>query len=140
MLLCTAFAFGVQAQTTGTRLTEAQKQELKKSMEAYKEKLNLTPEQEEKVEAINMNYFETLSKIKQSGGSKLNKFKKFKSANQEKDSKMKGVLSNEQYKIYKEHQAALKRKLNHIEIDSSCVLCINSYGNMFVKKMIKATN
>jgi len=111
MLLCTAFAFGVQAQTTGTRLTEAQKQELKKSMEAYKEKLNLTPEQEEKVEAINMNYFETLSKIKQSGGSKLNKFKKFKSANQEKDSKMKGVLSNEQYKIYKEHQTALKKEI-----------------------------
>ncbi|MEN2436740.1 hypothetical protein AAH994_15085 [Weeksellaceae bacterium A-14] len=111
MLLYVAFAFGVQAQTTGTRLTEAQKQELKKSMTEYKEKLNLTPEQEEKVEAINMNYFEALSKIKEIGGSKLDKYKKFKRANEEKDSKMKGVLSNEQYKIYKEHQAQLRKKV-----------------------------
>jgi hypothetical protein len=91
-----------------SKLTEEQKKEFKAKQEAYKAKLNLTDEQATKMEEINMTYLEGLSALKQSGGSKLSKLKKFKSLSNERDSKAKKILTEEQYKIYKEQQKEMK--------------------------------
>lgn len=91
-----------------SKLTEEQKKEFKAKQEAYKAKLNLTDEQATKMDEINMTYLEGLSGLKQSSGSKLSKLKKFKSLSSERDSKVKKILTEEQYKIYKEQQKEMK--------------------------------
>lgn len=91
-----------------SKLTEAQKKEWKAKQEAYKAKLNLTEDQATKMEEINMAYLESLSELKQSGGSRLSKLKKFKSLSNERDNKVKKILTEEQYKLYKEHQKEMK--------------------------------
>ena len=99
------------AQTSSSRLTEEQKNEWKARLDAYREKLNLTDEQKPKVEEANMDYLAALAEIRESGGSKLSKYRKYKQANNERDKKMKGILSKEQYKIYKEQQEEFKEEL-----------------------------
>lgn len=110
LLLTVTFVNG-RSQTRQSKLSEEQKQELKAKIEAYKVKLNLSPEQETKVEDINMNYFEALSKLKSEDGSKLSKYKKFKQANSDKDRQMKAVLNNEQYETYKQQQKEMKQEI-----------------------------
>lgn len=111
IVLSLALVAGVQAQATKTKLTEEEKKELKAKMDDYKARLKLTPEQEEKVETINMDFLEALSKIKEDGGSKMSRYKKFKRASSDKDKKMKEVLTSEQYKIYKEQQEEFKEEM-----------------------------
>lgn len=108
MLFILTAAVMVQAQTSQPKFTEDQKKALKAKMAAYKEKLNLTSEQEVKVKEINTEYIEALSKIKESNGSKISKVKKLKAAQNVKNEKMKSVLSNEQYNIYKQQQKEMK--------------------------------
>lgn len=96
---------------TQSKLTEEQKKEFKEKQEAYKAKLNLTEEQATKMEEINMTYLEGLSALKQSSGSKLSKLKKFKSLSNERDAKAKKILTEDQYKIYKQQQKEMKEEL-----------------------------
>lgn len=110
MLLCLLLTTAV-AGFTQSKLTEEQKKEFKAKQEAYKAKLNLTEEQATQMEAINMIYFEGLSALKQSSGSKMSKYKKFKSLNKERDAKAKKILTDEQYKIYKQQQQEMKEEL-----------------------------
>jgi hypothetical protein len=110
MLLCLLLTTAV-AGFTQSKLTEEQKKEFKAKQEAYKAKLNLTEEQATQMEAINMTYFEGLSALKQSSGSKMSKYKKFKSLNKERDAKAKKILTDEQYKIYKQQQQEMKEEL-----------------------------
>lgn len=91
-----------------SKMTEEQKKEAKEKYQAYKEKLNLTEDQSKKVDAINTTWFEGISELKNSGASKMAKYKKLKSLNGERDKKMKEVLTKEQFKIYKEQQAERK--------------------------------
>ncbi|AXY73293.1 hypothetical protein D3H65_04555 [Paraflavitalea soli] len=93
---------------TQSKLTEEQKKEFKEKQEAYKAKLNLTEDQATKMEAINMTYLEGLSALKQSSGSKLSKYKKFKSLNNERDAQAKKILTEEQYKLFKQQQKEMK--------------------------------
>lgn len=111
MLFLAATFVCLTAQTRQSKLSEEQKQELKAKMEAYKAKLNLSPEQETKVEDINMNYLEALSNLKSEGGSKLSKYKKFKQASSDKDKQMKAVLNNDQYETYKQQQKEMKQEI-----------------------------
>ena len=103
MVLATILSIQASAQS---KMTEEQKSKY----EAYKQKLNLTEEQSKKVDAINTTYFEGLGELKNSNASKLSKYKKFKSLNNEKDKQMKGVLTKEQFKMYKEYQAQMKEE------------------------------
>src|SRR5688500_13626168 len=107
LLLAVACA-GLQAQSPRAKPDEEQRTEFTAKMDAYRAKLNLSKDQSAKVEAINMSFYESLSKIKTEGGSKLSRYKKFKQASREKDKKMKEVLNSEQYKIYKEQQEEFK--------------------------------
>ena len=93
-----------------TKLTEEQKKEMMARFEAYKEKLNLTEEQEPKVQNINANYFEALAGLRDSNASRLDKFKTYRNLKSEKDKKMKQVLTKEQLKVYTEFQQEMKEE------------------------------
>jgi uncharacterized protein (UPF0333 family) len=107
LLLLVTLSVNVAAQS---RMTEQQKQESKARYEAYKTKLNLTEEQEPKVQDINANYFEALAGLKESNASRLDKFKTYRNLKSEKDKKMKQVLTKDQYKIYTEFQKEMKEE------------------------------
>jgi hypothetical protein len=107
MLLLGAAATGF----TQSKLTEEQKKEFKEKQEAYKAKLNLTEDQATKMEAINMTWLEGLSALKGSSGPKLSKYKRFKSLNNERDTQAKKILTEEQYKLFKQQQKEMKEEL-----------------------------
>lgn len=110
ILLIFSCALTTKAQTT-RQLSEEQKKELKAKMEAYKAELNLSEEQQPKFEEINLQFAEDLSELKNANGSKLSKYKKFKKLTDERNKKMKELLTDEQYKIYKSHQDEVKKEL-----------------------------
>lgn len=93
---------------TQSKLTEEQKKEFKEKQAAYKAKLNLTEDQSAKMDSINMEYFEGLAGLKESSGSKLSKLKKFKSLSSDRDAKVKKILTEEQYKLFKQQQKEMK--------------------------------
>lgn len=110
MLLILSCTLSTKAQTT-RQLSEDQKKELKAKMEAYKAELNLTEEQQPKFEEINLQFAEEMSKLKGDNGSRLSKYKKFKKITDERNKKMKELLTDEQYKIFKSHQDEVKKEL-----------------------------
>lgn len=112
--LILSLSFGASAQTTGINLTEDQKKELKTKMEAYKAELKLTTEQQPKFEEINLQFAEELAKLKQANGSKLSKYRKLKAATDDRNKKIKDLLSTEQYKIFKNHQKDMKEELKSL--------------------------
>ncbi|MFC7526551.1 hypothetical protein ACFQRK_21505 [Parapedobacter sp. GCM10030251] len=101
--------------TTGafaqSKLTDEQKEELLAKMEQYRAELNLSDEQQEMVKSINTAYFEGLAGLKASEGSKLSKFKKYRTLSETRDEQMKQVLDKDQYKRYKEMQKEMKGEL-----------------------------
>jgi len=107
VLALTIFNATAHAQS---RMTDAQKEEMKKKYAAYREKLNLSPEQSTKVEKINTAFFEGLSEIKNSNERKLSKYKKFKSLQSTRDAQMKDVLTPDQYKLFKEFQEEMQEE------------------------------
>jgi hypothetical protein len=111
MMLFAALMVSAHAQTGKPKFTEEQKKELKAKLDAYREKLNLSDDQKSKVDTVNMEYMEALSKIKEEGGSKMSRYKKFRQASNNRDKKMKEILTKEQYKIYKKHQEEFKEEL-----------------------------
>lgn len=111
ILLISAFGLAASAQSPGSKLSEEQKKELKAKMDAYRAQLNLSEEQETKVEAVNAEYIEELSKLKESNASRMKKYKALKQANQNRDRKMKEILTADQYKIYKAQQQEMKEEL-----------------------------
>ncbi|MCG8320492.1 MAG: hypothetical protein MI921_13385 [Cytophagales bacterium] len=97
----------VKAQT-GSRLTEEEKAEARARYETYQERLNLTEKQSEKVEEINMIYFEGLSELRKSNKTRLVKYREWKKLSKTRDKEMKTVLNDQQYEAYKEFQAEMK--------------------------------
>ena len=99
----------VNAQT-GSKLTEEEKAEARARYEAYQEQLNLTEKQSEKVEEINMIYFEGLSELRKSNKTRFAKYREWKSLSKTRDKEMKAVLDHQQYETYKEFQADMKEE------------------------------
>lgn len=99
----------VKAQT-GSKLTEEEKAEARARYEAYHEKLNLTEKQSEKVEEINMIYFEGLSELRESNKTRFVKYREWKKLSKTRDKEMKAVLDDQQYETYKEFQAEMKEE------------------------------
>lgn len=110
IMLIFSFALSTKAQTN-RQLSDEQKKEFKAKMEAYKAELKLTEEQQPKFEAVNLQYFEELSKLKGDTGSKLSKYKKFRKINDDRDKQMKEILTADQYKVYKKQQGEVKKEL-----------------------------
>lgn len=110
MLAVSGLATGAFAQS---KLTDEQKEELLAKMEQFRTELNLSAEQQEKVQSINGTYFEGLAGLKASNGSKLAKFKQYRSLSETRDQQMKQALDKDQYKRYKAMQKAMKDELKN---------------------------
>ncbi len=104
--LLTIISFVLIAASTyaQSRMSEAEREEAIARYQANMEELNLTEEQKPQVEAINMQYLDGLSKLKNSNGSRLDKYRTFKDLSASRDADMKKVLTKEQYAIFKENQ------------------------------------
>lgn len=94
-----------------SKLTEEQKQELLTKMEQFRTELNLSETQQDQVKSINTTYFEGLAGLKNSSGSKLSKFKQYRTLSETRDNAMKKVLDKEQYKRFKAMQKEMKSEL-----------------------------
>lgn len=94
-----------------TKMTDEQRQETLARFEEFKTKLNLSEEQETKVDAINSEFFNGLSALKSSGESKMAKYKKFSALRSKRDAQMKETLNDDQYKEYKKFQSEMKKNV-----------------------------
>ena len=99
------------AQSRAANLSEQQKEEIKKNVEAYVTELQLSEEQKPKFEEITKKYAKQMIAVKDSGGSRMSKYKKVKSIRKNKDAEMKSLLSKEQYNIYLEKQEEIQKKM-----------------------------
>jgi len=106
VLACTLVATTGHAQAPATPPTTQQQAEaLTQKMTAQ---LKLTPEQVPQVTQINTSALTTISEIKAKGGRKLKEDKALKSAMDDWDTGLKGVLTGDQYKGWQQMQQAMK--------------------------------
>lgn len=106
--LLLAAATNVKAQE---KLPDARKKELLSKYADFKRQAALTPEQSEKMDSINLKFFEALSGLKTGGGSKLQRYKRYNALRTDRDNAMKAVLNSSQYKEYKRFQSEMKEDL-----------------------------
>ncbi len=97
------------AQSKGTSLTQEQKEEVKKNVEAYAAALDLSVEQKSKFEEITQRYAKQMIAIKDSGDSPMSKYRKVNAIRKNKDAEMKQLLSKDQYKVYLKKQEEMKK-------------------------------
>lgn len=107
-LIACIFLLAGTALRAQTKMTEEQRKEALAKYEELKTKLNLSEEQEKKVETINSEFIDGLAALKSSGGSKIAKFRKFSDLRSKRDAQMKEVLNEDQYKDFKKFQAEMK--------------------------------
>lgn len=81
-----------------------------KMTEWMKTNLNLTADQLGKVQELNMKYAVKMDSLKNSTGEKQDKFAAMKSDSEARDSELKGILTEEQYKTYQEKKQEMKAK------------------------------
>jgi Spy/CpxP family protein refolding chaperone len=102
----------VPASTFGqSQVSEDQKKE---TLERYKSNmalLNLTEDQKPKVQAIEKEFFDAISSLRNSDGSRMEKYKTFKTISKNRDKQMKDVLTKEQYRVFKDNQEQTKKNL-----------------------------
>lgn len=93
------------------RFTEEEKEEAIERYLSFQEDLNLSKEQQPKVDEINKNYFEGLKKIRMSNTTRMEKFRTYKNLSSERDKELKKVLNENQYERYKEFQKEVKSNI-----------------------------
>lgn len=81
-------------------MPEDLKQELVNFQQESKERLKLTPEQEEPFREISTRYFREFREVKKSDIRVTEKFRKVKDIQTRKDAEMKALLTEEQYGTY----------------------------------------
>lgn len=86
------------------RISEEERTEAMDRYQTYLDKLDLTEEQKPIVEEINREYFQGLGSLRNTNGSRLEKYKTFNRLSSTRDRKMKEILTKEQFAIYKENQ------------------------------------
>ena len=79
--------------------------------EKMKGNLSLQDEQYGKVYTINLAFVNKATQVRNSGGGRLGKARKLKDADGERDKMLKGVLTGEQYKKYKEQKAENRKEM-----------------------------
>ena len=88
----------------------------KKVTEHMKEQLSLNEGQNDKVFAINYTFLQKVIENKDSGKNKIEKAKRLKELEGDRDTKLKSVLSDDQYKKYVATKAENRKKLReHFE-------------------------
>jgi len=73
--------------------------------------LKLDAGQTEKVGQINLKYAQKMDPVIQGAGSKMSRFKAFKSISKDKEAELKGVLTRQQFEQFQKQQQDLKDKL-----------------------------
>lgn len=76
--------------------------------EWMKDELLLDSNTVKSVYAINLKYAKKNMELMNSGGSKLSKFRKFRSSSKDKDEELKRVLSRDQYEVYQKRKEELR--------------------------------
>lgn len=109
-----AAGIAINSAQAQSKLTDEQKSELKARFNAYKENLNLTGEQSEKVRSIDSAYIMGLAALKKSESGRVAKYKQFKNLNATRDDKMKSVLNKDQYKAYTKFRKEMKAEFKEI--------------------------
>ena len=99
------------AQSSSTSLTDEQKEEIAKNIKEFQKVLNLSEEQKPEFEAITKKYAQEMKAMKDSGGGKLKKYRKFKSIQKNKNAEMEKLLSKDQYEAYLEKQEEMQKKM-----------------------------
>jgi hypothetical protein len=79
--------------------------------ENMKKNLSLADDQYEKVYTINLVFVTKALQIRNSGGGRLGKARKLKSADGDRDKMLKGVLTEEQYKKFKAQKAENREEM-----------------------------
>ena len=101
----------INAQTKRENLSDEQKEEIKKNVEEYAASLHLTEVQKTEFEAITKKYAKQMKAVRDDGGGKFKKYRKFKSIRKNKDKEMKQLLNPEQFKTYLEKQEERKKEM-----------------------------
>lgn len=73
--------------------------------------LKLDAEQTRKVGQINLKYAQKMDPVIEGTGSKMSKFKTFKSISNEKEAELKGVLTSQQFELFQKQQREMKDNL-----------------------------
>ena len=94
-----------------SKLTDAQKAQMKAQIETYFEKLDLSEAQKPQFEDITKKYGAQMMDLKESGKGRLAKYKAYKAILENKNEEMHTLLSEEQYAIYLETQEELQQKM-----------------------------
>lgn len=77
----------------------------------YRERLNLTGEQQPQFIETSRRYGQQLKGLKDSEKSRLSKYREYKAINKSKNREMKALLTSEQYKVYLEVQKEIQKKI-----------------------------
>lgn len=75
-----------------------------------KTNLNLTADQLGKVQALNLKYAQKMDSARNNTGDRQAKFAQMKSDNEARDTELKGILTDDQYKTYQEKKQEMKSK------------------------------
>ncbi len=110
LILCLLVTSAVSLRAQ-TKMTDEQRQEALAKYGEFKAKLNLSEEQKKKVDAVNAEFADGLSALRSAGDSKMAKYRKFSALRSKRDSQMKEILDENQYKEYKKFQAEMKDDL-----------------------------
>jgi hypothetical protein len=73
--------------------------------------LKLDAEQTQQVGQINLKYAQKMDPVIEGSGSKMSRFKAFKSINKDKEAELKGVLTTQQFQQFQKQQQEMKDKL-----------------------------
>lgn len=110
LLICFCSNYSV-AQEESTTSQENQEQEINKNLDEFAQLLSLTEEQKPQFKAISKKYLAKMMKVRDSDQGKIGKYKKVKSIRKKRNAEMKELLSEEQFKLYKEKQKELQKKM-----------------------------
>lgn len=102
--LCLAMIVSGWAQSTNDKAKEV----AAKQTEWMKENLNLTQDQLPEIETLNLEYAQKWTEV-QKLESRRSKWQKAKSLSEEKDGKLKNILTEEQYKTYQAKKEELRK-------------------------------
>lgn len=109
LLLISAAAIGQEK-----KMSDVQKTTMENYSEEFTEYLNrldLSEEQQPKFIEISKRYREQFKALKNSSKSRLSKYREYKGKQNNKNSEMKSLLSQEQYEVYLEVQEEVQKKV-----------------------------
>lgn len=101
----TTFLLALFASNIGFSQNKSAVEKAKDLTEKMKTQINFSDDKFDKVNAINIVFFEKTDALKSSGENKMNKMKSLKKLDEERDEQLKNVLSEEEFKAFKESKS-----------------------------------